>query len=78
MSTETKTECELKEALAEGLDLCVRARKIDEQFAKFDQQELGRIFETRCCTPHLWIIDQYDKDLSTWEQKSRQLLTRLS
>ena len=67
-------ERELEEALSEGLDLCVRARKLDALCDKALQQEMGRIYDTKCATPAMWLQDQYDTDLATWEQKSRKLL----
>lgn len=90
--------------LSEGLDLCVRARKMDEmdrrkaaltiakepdewvasgQFDEYvkrhninypDQQ-----IHPRSATVHLWMQDQYEKDLADWERRARaHLLTSLN
>lgn len=52
--------------LAEGLDLCVRARKLDAETERALAASGGR-----CGTPALWIMDQYDRDLTAWEDRSR-------
>lgn len=62
-------EQELENLLAEGLDLCARARKVDDFVIK--QTET---YETRCGTPHLWACEQYDKELSSWELRARSSL----
>jgi hypothetical protein len=74
----TPTE-ELAEVLSEGLDLCVRARNLDEQTERALQAGMGRIFpeETRCATPALWVQEQYDTDLAAWESKARATMQRL-
>ena len=63
---------ELQTLLAEGLDLCVRARKLDEPVAGLDDQ---RTPMTRSATPHLWVLDQYDRDLAAWEKRARKALS---
>lgn len=70
---------ELAEALSEGLDLCVRARGLDEQVQRALQAGMGRIFpeSTRCATPALWVQEQYDTDLAAWETKARAVMIRL-
>ena len=70
---------ELAEILSEGLDLCVRARGLDEQVQRALQAGIGRIFPegTRCATPALWVQEQYDIDLAAWEAKAREAMTRL-
>lgn len=72
-------ERELAELLSEGLDLCVRARNLDEQIERALEVSMGSIFPegTRCGTPALWIRDQYDNDLTEWEKKSRAAMLRL-
>ena len=66
---------ELATLLSEGLDLCVRARKLDsDQVAEGVRSrapELAAIEFPRSATPHLWIQDQYDKDLEDWEARAR-------
>lgn len=56
----------LAELLAEGLDLCVRARKLDDQADALE-----------CTTAAIWLLDQYDKDLADWEKRSREALVSL-
>lgn len=63
----------LAELLSEGLDLCIRARSLDEQIERAIQAGMGRIFphETRCATPAVWVQQQYDEDLAAWEAKAK-------
>lgn len=70
---------ELAAILSEGLDLCVRARGLDEQVQRALQAGMGRIFPegTRCATPALWVQEQYDTDLAEWEVKARAAMLRL-
>lgn len=68
---------ELAELLSEGLDLCVRARKLDDAVDQALQAGMGRIYETRCATPALWVQQQYETDLAEWESKARAAMTRL-
>lgn len=70
---------ELADILSEGLDLCVRAKGLDEQVERALQAGMGRIFPegTRCATPALWVQQQYDTDLDAWEKKARATMTRL-
>lgn len=74
----TPTE-ELAEILSEGLDLCVRARGLDEQVQRALQAGMGRVFpqSTRCVKPALWVQEQYDTDLAMWETKARATMLRL-
>jgi hypothetical protein len=65
------------ELLAEGLDLCVRARKLDEVSSNFERDRDGMFNLTRCGTPHLWVLDQYDRDLADWERRARNALTAM-
>lgn len=69
--------------LSEGLDLCVRARKLDA--AVTDAMEAGGVglmerpvqgTGTRCLTPALWVMDQYDTDAAEWERRARHHLTQ--
>ena len=67
----------IAEMLAEGLDLCVRARKIDEPLETIapdhpDNPCMHPVI--RCATPRLWVMDQYDQDLEQWESRARKLL----
>lgn len=91
---------ELAEMLAEGLDLCVRARKLDAQDRTNAQVEIssapkewwdenlaGRValhnstfpdqpMSDKITTVHLWVIDQYERDLADWERRARALLMK--
>jgi hypothetical protein len=62
---------ELAALLSEGLDLCVRARKIDGIGAATK----GPM--TRSGTLPLWVQDQFDKDLADWEKRGRATMMRL-
>lgn len=72
-------EDELAGILSEGLDLCVRARGLDEQIERALQAGMGRIFPEgmRCATPALWVQEQYDTDLAKWEARAREAIMRL-
>lgn len=88
-----------RELLAQGLDLCVRARKLDAQerantyidasVAGDEWEESGRFADyaerhnivnpvqpiaTKSAAMHLWVQDQFDKDLYEWEQAARRYL----
>ncbi len=65
--------------LGEGLDLCVRARKLDEQADVALQADMGRIYPkgSRCATPVLWVQDQYDNDVADWERRAREELNKV-
>lgn len=71
-----QTTDRLAELLSEGLDLCVRARKLDEQVERALEAGMGRIFpdSTRCRTPALWVQELYDQDLAAWEERARSTL----
>lgn len=66
----------LAELLSEGLDLCARARKLDEQVDRALQADMGRIYPegTRCMTPALWVQEQYETDLCEWEKRAKAAL----
>lgn len=68
---------ELKLLLSEGLDLCVRARKLDEDVEKALIAGRSEEYGFRCGTPALWVQEQYSKDLADWETRARNCLTRL-
>lgn len=69
-----------KALLSEGLDLCVRARKLDQALTTAmaaggvggDRPRQGA--GTRSLTPALWVQDQYDSDLADWERRARHHL----
>ncbi|TGP27969.1 hypothetical protein EN814_09820 [Mesorhizobium sp. M2D.F.Ca.ET.171.01.1.1] len=90
---------ETAKLLAEGLDLCVRARKMDEMDRRkatleFSQDPDGWVesgmfdrhvkrhnieypdqrIHPRSATVHLWMQDQYEKDLADWERRARKHL----
>lgn len=58
--------------LSEGLDLCVRAKKLDEAVSV--AAALGA--EYNCATPAMWVQDAYDRDLAAWEDRARATLIR--
>ena len=72
----------LAEMLSEGLDLCVRARKLDAVLEtlpvghpKNDRKH--QIIQPRSATPAVWALDQYDQDLEAWERRARKLMVDL-
>lgn len=70
-------ELELAQMLSEGLDLCVRARGLDDALraAMVAGNCMGGDDDrTRCLTPALWVQEQYDTDLADWEDRARKVL----
>jgi len=66
----------MEDLLHEALNLVVRARQLDDAI-RAKEIELRGSFDprlTHSVTPHLWILDQYDKDLAEWETKARNAL----
>jgi len=64
---------DLRTLLGEGLDLCVRARKmtdIENEIARRPDDGLPR-----SATIPLWLEDQYQKDLADWETRARAALS---
>lgn len=66
---------ELARLLSAGLDLCVRARKLDDIAAQ--AVVASDITGTNCATGAVWVLDQYDADLKTWEAQARAALLQL-
>lgn len=65
-----------EDLLHEALNLVVRARNLDKMVLGKACVEAGSYHpdHMNCGTPHLWLMDQYDKDLSEWETKARNAL----
>lgn len=89
------------ELLSQGLDLCVRARKLDAQerantrlanhehakewegsggFARhaerYNIERPHAPIAPKSGTIHLWVQDQYEKDLYEWEKAAREYLQK--
>lgn len=45
---------------------------VERHNATFPDQRIA----PKCATMHLWVQDQYDKDLAEWQRKARQHLTQ--
>lgn len=77
MSQDKTTD--LAALLAEALDLCVRAQKLDEQDLHAVMRDNFRLTEdhiaSKSLTPWLWVRDQYDRDLAEWETRARRALS---
>lgn len=73
------TDATLALLLSEGLDLCTRARGLDELVMRAIEAGMGRLFpgDTRCRTPALWVQELYDRDLEDWESRARSVLLRM-
>lgn len=79
-----------RDLLSAGLDLCVRARKLDamvrtiavagnasdlERCAdRWNAQRPDQPIMSRSGTIPLWAQDQYERDLAEWERTARQHL----
>ena len=61
---------ELSNLLSEALDLCVRARKLDDALPRPGDDPLM----PRSGTPAIWVQEQYDNDLAAWESRARLAL----
>lgn len=54
--------------LSEALDLCARARRLDDIDAACTEARMGG---TRCITPAVWVADAYERDLADWEARAK-------
>ena len=61
--------------LAEALDLCVRARKLDETERKLVEWQMRNPHVTKSGSIPLWAQDQYERDLADWEARARKALS---
>lgn len=59
--------------LSEALDLCARARRLDEIDAACMEARMGG---TRCITPAVWVAHAYERDLADWEARARAHLEK--
>jgi hypothetical protein len=66
------TAWELSVLVSEALDLCVRARKLDNPIPRTRDDPWMSL--SRSATPALWVQEQYDNDLAAWEAKARKAL----
>lgn len=66
---------QLAQSLSEGVDLCVRARKLDDRVK--EALAAGLTTDTRCGTLALWVVEQYERDVAAWEAAAKTLLARL-
>lgn len=87
------TFAEIAKLLSDGLDLCVRARKLDaiertndvapmttdlpHTAARHNALWPDQPILTKSGTIPLWTIEQYETDLADWERKARVALQRL-
>lgn len=64
--------------LHEALNLCVRGRELDEALLAQEKRRLGsyHLDDMNCLTPHLWMLEKYEKDLASWEEKARAALSK--
>ena len=60
--------------LSEGLDLCVRARKMDDLERKAVEWQMRNPGATRSGTIALWVQEQYETDLADWEKRVRNAM----
>lgn len=63
--------------LSEGLDLCARARRLDDITGGPDPKGSNSMWPmTRSGTPILWAAEQYEQDLAEWERRARTALAK--
>lgn len=72
----TTSYADLAQLLSDGLNLAVRARKLDDIAAQ--AVVVSEMTGTHCATAAVWVLDQYDTDLADWEKRSRAALLQLS
>jgi hypothetical protein len=60
--------------LSEGLDLCVRARKMADADADWRRWQSSNPHISKSGTLPIWAEDQYQRDLADWEQRARAAL----
>lgn len=60
--------------LSEGLDLCVRARKMDQAERDLVEWQMRNSHVTKSGTLPLWAQEQYERDLADWEARARRAL----
>lgn len=71
---EPTRELELARILSDGLDLCVRARRMEAmEMERIDNKMRSGDF-TRSATIPMWAEEQYQADLAKWEAKARTAL----
>jgi len=75
MASMKEENLRLREALSEGLDLCARARRMDEMERERAELYLRNPDMTRSATIPLWAEEQYQKDLAAWEAKAKSLMS---
>lgn len=78
MAIEMTREEQLETLLCEGLDLCVRARRLDDGLLVKSMKDNFGYREpegTRSLTPWLWTQEQYDRDLAEWEDRARKAIS---
>lgn len=48
--------------------------RFDKHVAAHNEVNPDQPISTRCATMHIWMQDQYDKDLADWERRARNFL----
>jgi len=64
----------MRTLLSEGLDLCVRARKLDERARELVEWQMRNPHISKSATIPIWAEDQYQSDLADWEARARKAL----
>ena len=63
-----------RELLSQGLDLCVRARRMDQRAQELLDWQSRNPHITKSATLPLWAEEQYQTDLAEWENAARAAL----
>ena len=74
MSGDHQSTDPIRLLLAEGLDLCVRARKLDQAERDLVEWQMRNPQVTKSGTIPMWAQDQYERDLAAWEKRAREAL----
>lgn len=64
----------LQDLLSEALDLCLRARKLDDAHLALNEWHARNPHATRSGTIPLWVAEQYECDLAEWETRAKSAL----
>ncbi len=64
----------LRLLLSEGLDLCARARKMDQAERDLVEWQMRNPQVTKSGTIPLWAQEQYERDLADWEARARKAI----
>ena len=57
-------------------DEWIESGSFDRHVARHNERNPHSRIAPKCMTMHLWVQDQYDKDLADWQSRTRAFLAR--